>query len=129
MLYTHKIIRIEPLAPAKPAWGAPCNGCGVGCLVEPCPVGMVLSVKRQGACDALHWDVQLASYRCGALVRPVTVLREVLPRPLRGLSGALAPLLAAVARRAIAVGVGCDCDLQVMTQRGDQGTGPTSASG
>lgn len=129
MSHAHKTIRIEPMAPAKPAWGAPCNGCGICCLVEPCPVGMVLSAKRQGVCDALHWDAQQASYRCGALVRPGGVLHEVLPRPLRCLSGALAPLLAAVARRAIAAGVGCDCDLQVMTQRDEPGAGPSSASG
>ena len=129
MSHAHRTIRIEPLAPAKPAWGAPCNGCGICCLVEPCPVGMVLSVKRQGACDALHWDAQLASYQCGALVRPGAVLREILPRPLRRLSGALAPLLASIARRAIAVGVGCDCDLQVMTQRNEPDAVPTSATG
>jgi len=128
MPYTHKTIRIEPLAPAKPAWGAPCNGCGICCLVEPCPVGMVLSAKRTGACHALHWDVQLASYRCGALVRPGEVLCEVLPRPLWGLSGALAPLLAAIARRAIAAGIGCDCDLQVMTQRDDPQAEPAQPS-
>lgn len=129
MSKAHKTIHIEPLAPAKPAWGAPCNGCGICCLVEPCPVGVVLSAKRQGACDALHWDAQLASYRCGALVRPGEVLREALPRPLRGLSGALAPLLAAIARRTIAVGVGCDCDLHVMAQRDEPGSGSSSASG
>jgi hypothetical protein len=128
MSNAHKTIHIEPLAPAKPAWGAPCNGCGICCLVEPCPVGMVLSARRRGACDALHWDAQLARYQCGALVRPGEVLREVLPRSLRGLSGALAPLLAAIASRAIAVGVGCDCDLQVVTQRDVPGTGRTRTS-
>ncbi len=129
MLHAHKTIHIEPLAPAKPALGAPCNGCGICCLVEPCPVGMVLSAKRQGACDALHWDAQLANYRCGALVRPGEVLHEVLPRMVRSLSGVLAPLLAALARRAIAVGVGCDCDLQVMPQRDDARNGSSSAPG
>ena len=121
-------IRIEPLAPAKPSWGAPCNGCGICCLVQPCPVGMVLSATRQGACEALHWDAQRASYRCGALVRPAEVLREVLPRPLRSLSGALAPLLSAIARRSIAVGVGCDCDFQVVTQCDDPGARPSPTS-
>jgi hypothetical protein len=122
-------ITIQALAPAKPGWGEPCNGCGICCLVEPCPVGMVLSVRRQGACDALHWDVQQSRYRCGALVRPAAVLQHVLPRQMRLLSVVLAPLLAAAAGRAIAVGVGCDCDLDATAQPDAPGEGPTSASG
>ena len=91
-------------------------------------MGMVLSAKRQGTCHALRWDAQQTRYRCGALLRPDEVLRDVLPRPLRGVSGALAPLLAAIARRAIAVEVGCDCDFQVVAQRDEPAAGRSSAS-
>ncbi|MEO8542472.1 MAG: hypothetical protein ABI434_02760 [Burkholderiaceae bacterium] len=108
-----RTIAIQPLAPAKPQWGAPCNGCGVCCLSEPCPVGMVVSRRRQGACAALHWDEAGKRYRCGAIEQPERVLRRVLPRPLRMFAGLLAPLLASVARRGIAVGTGCDCDLDL----------------
>jgi hypothetical protein len=49
------VIRIEPLAPVKPATGSPCNGCGVCCLAEPCPLGMLVSRRRHGRCSALRW--------------------------------------------------------------------------
>jgi hypothetical protein len=60
-----RTIRIEPAAPPKPAPGAACNGCGVCCLAEPCPVGIVVSRRRSGACAALRWDGQ--RYTCGVL--------------------------------------------------------------
>ncbi len=87
------VIHIEPEAPAKPAYGQACNGCGVCCLVEPCPVGMVLSLKRSGECRMLRWSAEETRYVCGAL---------------RGAPRLMKPLL----RRWIAAGVGCDCDLQ-----------------
>ncbi len=42
-------------APAQPAMGQPCNGCGLCCLAEPCPLGMLVSRRRHGACVALRW--------------------------------------------------------------------------
>jgi hypothetical protein len=106
-------IAIEPLAPPKPAPGAPCNGCGVCCLAQPCPVGIVLSGRRHGACVALRWNSTLAAYRCGAVAQPQQVLAERLPRGARGLAAPLAPMLAALARRSIALDLGCDCGLEV----------------
>ena len=129
MSIDRKTISIVALAPAKPAWGAPCNGCGVCCLAEPCPVGMVLSLKRRGACDALHWDPEQGRYRCGAIVQPVRVLRDALPAPIRILAPALAPLLVVIARRTIAVGSGCDCDLLVVDPDSSADTGaPTDTA-
>tara|TARA_R110001599_G_scaffold272028_2_gene473222 strand:+ start:91 stop:435 length:345 start_codon:yes stop_codon:yes gene_type:complete len=113
MRSVYKTIHIEPLAPAKPAFGRPCNGCGVCCLDQPCPIGVVLSGRRQGACSALRWDAAQALYRCGAMAQPSQVLADRLPRRLRRLAVPLAPLLAALARRAIALDAGCDCDLEV----------------
>lgn len=63
----HQVIHIHPEAPAKPAAGQPCNGCGVCCLVEPCPVGMLVSRRRHGACKALVWADAEGRYRCGLL--------------------------------------------------------------
>ncbi len=86
------VIRIHALAPPKPVLGAACNGCGVCCLSEPCPVGMLLSLRRTGACRALRWDAAAAHYRCGLMARP-----------------ALRPIVA----RWIAAGQGCDSDARV----------------
>ena len=105
------ILHVEPLAPAKPARGAPCNGCGVCCLVAPCPLGMLLSRRRQGACDALQWVPQDRVYRCGAVAGSLEVARQALPGPAQGLAAALARLLRRFAPRWIAAGQGCDSSL------------------
>jgi len=90
MATLHQVIHIQPAAPAKPPEGAPCNGCGLCCLVEPCPLGMVLSRKRSGACVALRWSEVGQRYRCGAVDGPWGFL----------------------ARRWISAGSGCDSSLQ-----------------
>jgi hypothetical protein len=80
-----RVILLHPEAPPKPDPGAPCNGCGVCCAAEPCPVGQLLSLKRRGPCRLLRWEA--GRYRCGAVQR--------------------LPVLA----RWISAGSGCDCDL------------------
>ena len=88
---SRQVIHIQPQAAPKPPMGAPCNGCGLCCLVEPCPVGVVLSRSSSGPCKALRWDEDGKLYRCGALG-----------------SG----LQARVLGRWIAAGSGCDCNLE-----------------
>lgn len=117
MAYTEQIIHIHPQAPAKPAEGAACNGCGVCCLSEPCPLGRVLSGRRTGACRALRWDGSLAQYRCGAVLAPRAALAHALPTVLRWLAWPLAPVLRRVALRGIAAGQGCDSSLEVQPDR------------
>jgi hypothetical protein len=87
------VIAIHAEAPAKPAVGAPCNGCGVCCLVEPCPLGVLVSRRRKGACAALRWDAPQRRYHCGI--------------------AAGRSLWATLARRWIAAGRGCDSDAEV----------------
>ena len=99
-----QVIHIHPAAPPQPAEGAPCNGCGVCCLAEPCPLGRVISRKRFGACDALRWSDAESMYRCGALSDTESVLG---PRWRWA-----APLLRRLARRWIAAGIGCDASLR-----------------
>ncbi|TBO30214.1 hypothetical protein EYS42_10980 [Aquabacterium lacunae] len=94
---THQVIHIHPDAPRKPAEGQPCNGCGVCCLAEPCPVGMVISRKRVGACTALQWHEAEGRYRCGLLMRPARWPWQRLAR--------------AWAARVISAGSGCDASL------------------
>lgn len=102
-----RVIQIHVAAPPKPAPGRPCNGCGVCCLAEPCPVGMLVSRRRHGACAALQWSDAQQRYLCGMLVAPLEVL---------GWQGWVGPRLAALLSRAsarfIAAGIGCDASLE-----------------
>lgn len=109
------IVHIEPGAAQKPLVGAPCNGCGVCCLMEPCPLGVVLTGRRTGACSVLHWQPQHRLYRCGAIVSASDVLRICLPAAFHAFVPLLAWLLERLARRWVAAGMGCDCEVQVAT--------------
>ncbi|MDR0216079.1 MAG: hypothetical protein LBJ15_19075 [Comamonas sp.] len=101
-----QVVFWQTQAPAKPAVGAPCNGCGLCCLAEPCPMGMLISRRCKGACAALRWDEEALHYRCG-----------VLEDARRAASHSSAwrrgqgRLRLALARRWIVAGVGCDAYL------------------
>src|ERR1035437_6058250 len=109
----YPVVLIHPQASSKPALGAPCNGCGVCCLLEPCPLGVLLSGRRHGACAALHWQEAQRQYRCGAISEPETLLRRRLPASLRASAPVLVWALRRWARRWVAAGIGCDCAVQV----------------
>jgi hypothetical protein len=103
------VIYLEPEAPIKPAAGDACNGCGVCCLSEPCPLGAVLSGRRFGPCDWVRWDAEARHYRCSAADDAGSRLPGVPKVAVRALE--------ALARRWIAAGKGCDCDLEVDAPR------------
>lgn len=105
-------VYIEPDAPHKPAVGAPCNGCGLCCLMEPCPLGVVLFRRRKGPCHALRWQPADQLYRCGAITRSHEVLTACLPGFFRRVVPLLAWILGRLAGRWVAAGAGCDCDAQ-----------------
>jgi hypothetical protein len=115
MLNNRQVIHVHLDAAPKPPRGAPCNGCGICCLLEPCPLGVILSGRRHGTCVAVRWQDDVRQYRCGALCEPVAVLQHVLPAHLQrltpGLAAGLAPILTRWAQRWIAVGQGCDSSL------------------
>jgi hypothetical protein len=104
------VIWLQPDAPPKPAPGAPCNGCGLCCLAEPCPVGVIVSGRRTGACRALQWSAEARQYRCGMLVHPARYLGWPRARPDAWPNR----LVRRWARRMIAAGVGCDADLEAI---------------
>lgn len=99
---THRVIHLHPQAPSKPAWGAACNGCGVCCAAEPCPVGILVSRRRTGPCAALRWVDAATGYRCAVVQDPGAYL-GVLP----------AAWVRRLALRWIAAGAGCDSDAEV----------------
>ncbi|WP_288842250.1 hypothetical protein [uncultured Deefgea sp.] len=108
MTSQHQIIHLHPLAPTKPAVGAVCNGCGVCCAAEPCPVGVLISRKRRGRCAALVWDEAQHRYWCGMLLKPARYLPVNWPWLNRRISR--------WAQRSIAAGLGCDSDCVVGTE-------------
>lgn len=95
------IVYLHPAAPAKPPTGVACNGCGVCCAVEPCPLGMWLSRRRHGGCVALQWSGEQRRYLCGALADPA-----------RWLPWLPAPWAQRLVRRWIAAGMACDATLE-----------------
>ncbi len=99
-----RTILIHAAAPPKPPMGAACNGCGLCCAHEPCPLGMLLSRRRQGACLALTWDDSQTRYLCGVLAEPRRWL-PVLP----------AAWARRLAHRWIAAAQGCDADIEAET--------------
>jgi hypothetical protein len=95
-----RVILLHADAPPKPPEGQACNGCGLCCAAAPCPLGMVASRRRHGACAALEWAEARGHYRCGVLAQPKRWLPWLPERLAR-----------ALVRRWIAAGRGCDSDL------------------
>ena len=107
-----RVIHLQVAAPAMPQPGQACNGCGVCCALEPCPLGMVVSLRRRGSCVALAWDDALGLYRCNMVAAPQAVWPAL---PARW-----STLVSRLARRWISAASGCDAGLQ---------TEPAPASG
>jgi len=102
-----QVIAIALEAPTKPILGQPCNGCGVCCAAEPCPIGAIVSKSTKGRCAALTWqDEPVPRYVCGV----VSDAQRFLPSSLR----ALARPMSRLAQRFISAGTGCDSDAQAL---------------
>jgi hypothetical protein len=99
------VIYLHSEAPAKPAAGAACNGCGLCCAWQPCPLGVLVSGSRTGACKALRWDDPARIYRCNMVSAPQAVWPWLPSWSQR--------LLSRLARRWIASGMGCDCNAEI----------------
>ena len=112
MVVQHRIIHINTQAPKKPSAGEACNGCGVCCLLEPCPLGVVMTRQSRGACRLLFWEQVSQQYRCGAMSEPEKVLQQWIPAVMRSMTPSLLWMLRRWAGRWIAAGHGCDCDVE-----------------
>jgi hypothetical protein len=55
----------------KPPHGAPCNRCGVCCMVALCDLGQILFGQKLGRCPALERESP-ETYRCGVVRDPAT---------------------------------------------------------
>ena len=74
-------------------------------------MGVVVTGRRPGSCQALRWDGHAHRYLCGAITEPVAVLHAGrLPLPNFAVK-LLARGLPKLACRWVSVGTGCDCDL------------------
>lgn len=99
---TIQTVMLHAAAPAKPPEGAPCNGCGLCCAAERCPVARLFLPRGSGACGALEWADGVRQYRCGMVAHPGDYLRW-LPQRWQAAAGRW------FATR-IAAGAGCDFD-------------------
>jgi hypothetical protein len=93
-------VELHSLAPPKPDYGAPCNGCGGCCAAGPCPVAHVFLFQIKGQCKALLWRGDTYRYMCGMVVCPDHYM-SLIPEKWRERCGRF------FASR-IAVGLGCD---------------------
>ncbi|MDE2429683.1 MAG: hypothetical protein KGM99_13240 [Burkholderiales bacterium] len=98
------VIWLRRDAPLKPALGDTCNGCGVCCASEPCPVARAYLWQFRGSCKALEWDDHGKRYRCGLLLHPRLFLLWL---PARFENW----FLQRVSRK-IAAGIGCDSSFE-----------------
>lgn len=103
---TLAVIRLHELAPLKPTPGQPCNGCGLCCALEPCPIGALFSLRLDGRCRLLRWHDEERRYRCGAM------------NAVQSWPAALAGTGQRVVSRWIAAGGGCDCSAQPVADAG-----------
>lgn len=99
-----QIIHLHLKAPAKPAEGQPCNGCGVCCALETCPAGRLRFLQKAGPCPALCWSDGENRYYCGLLAKPSDYFGWL---PKNG-----EKIARRLMARWIAAGTGCDCNAE-----------------
>lgn len=99
-----QIIIIHSDAPPKPDLGQGCNGCGVCCAAEPCPVSIALLWPHQAPCRALIWNEVEHRYLCGMVSHPAQFL-PWLPARFNLVASRLF-------KRWIAANTACDADVE-----------------
>ena len=104
-LMREQTIHLHQNAPAKPAEGQTCNGCGICCALETCPPARLRFMQAKGPCPALAWSEHKARYYCGLMSSPRKYLGW-LPLFAEAFTSRLIS-------RWIAAGKGCDCNADV----------------
>lgn len=89
---------------AKPAHGAPCNGCGYCCTAQPCALAVDFLGCTEGPCIAL--EAEAGRTFCGLVRRPVHYLLNRNPALPAAQSAPLSVSFAFLLR----LGAGCDAD-------------------
>lgn len=85
-------------APAKPLYGSPCNGCGLCCVMEQCPLSIEV-FGPHSLCPALE-ELPAGGFTCGLIARPRVYLETKAPE--------LADLLGEAFGVILGAGTGCD---------------------
>jgi hypothetical protein len=99
-----QVIHLHAQGPRKPPEGEPCNGCGVCCALELCPVARLRFMHRFGQCPALTWSPEQVRYHCGLLTNP--------SRWLPGIPKFAEASVQRLMARWISAGSGCDCEVE-----------------
>lgn len=84
----------------KPAFGQPCNRCGLCCIAEACVLGAAVFNQLDGPCPAL--ETNGTDYSCGLVARPAHYAPA--QTAARG-----EELLRDAARLITGQAMGCDC--------------------
>lgn len=105
MRIVHQSIELHEKSPPKPPLGEACNGCGVCCAAEPCPVAHIFLFQRRGRCRALLWQEENNRYACGMVLAP-HLYSPLVPKMFGAWAGAFFA-------RGIAAGSGCDAKIEV----------------
>jgi hypothetical protein len=87
------------IAPIKPRHGEPCNGCGLCCAAERCPLAVVLIGDGPAPCPALELDE--GRFWCG-------LIRNTAKYTI-AIEAEKAPWLGEILRQQY-FGTGCDSD-------------------
>lgn len=61
-------VEVLPVIPDKPRCGDPCNGCGLCCYSEVCPVGKMAFGDVEAPCLALVMSKDMTRTRCGLVL-------------------------------------------------------------
>ena len=87
------------IAPEKPEFGSPCNGCGFCCAAEPCGIAQEFLGAMDGPCPAMQFDE--GRFWCGLVRTPGRYL---------GTKPEFDALISRTVVQALGVGRGCDSD-------------------